>query len=257
MSDRSLITYVRSSSVRAEIVGALCATRRETEDLLDSLDASESAVYDALSALERRGVVASADGGWRLTGVGRLVGDRLDRQRATEELLAESPEYWQQHDTSVLPKRFRRRLPELGDYEVVRGTTTDLDRVVRAVVKRVESVESCDIVSPVYHKSYSDAMPDNEDSRLLLSCDVVDTVLTEMPEEKRPRYRETAVRVAPVPYALGVSDEWVMLTLPEHSGDWPDAKLVSEAPTALQWGEQLFETLWADAEPMASYVAAE
>jgi predicted transcriptional regulator len=140
MSDRSLITYVGSSSVRADVVSALCQTRRETDELLDSLDASESAVYDALSALERRGVVASVEDGWRLTGVGRLVGDRLDRQQATEELLAEAPEYWQHHDTSVLPKRFRRRLPELGGYDVVRATPTDLDKMVRAVVERVESV---------------------------------------------------------------------------------------------------------------------
>jgi predicted transcriptional regulator len=98
-------------------------------------------------------------------------------------------------------------------------------------------------------------MPDNEDSRLLLSCDVVDNVLMEMPEETRPTYDETAVRVAPIPYALGVSDDWVILTLPEHDGDWPDAKLVSEESAAIQWGEQLFETLWTDAEPMAAYVS--
>lgn len=256
MSDRSVITYVGSSSVRTDIVGELCETHRETDDLLASLDASESAVYDALSALERRGVVASADDGWRLTGVGRLVGDRLDRQRATEELLAATPEYWQNHDTSVLPKRFRRRLPEIGEYDVIRATPTDLDKGIRAVVARVESVESCDIVSPVYHKAYSQAMPDNADSRLLLSCDVVDTVLTEIGESRR-NYEETAVRVTPVSHALGVSDDWLILTLPEYDGEWPDAKIISEDPGAIQWGEQLFESLWADAEPLASYLSRE
>ncbi|SDW97846.1 hypothetical protein SAMN05443574_1111 [Haloarcula vallismortis] len=170
MGVESLIQYVRTSSVRTDIIGSLCPGAKATNELLSAVTASESAIYDALSNLEGCGLVTSMDDGWQLTGTGRLVADTIHRQRRLEELFAVDSRYWESHDTSVLPQPFRCRLPELDDYTVIRGTQTDINRPVREVVTRVESVRSCDVVSPVYHPEYEAAMPDNADSRLVVSC---------------------------------------------------------------------------------------
>lgn len=256
MSDNSVVQYVSTSSVRSDILSGICDCRKETDDLLAALDASESAVYEALSNLERRGLVTSTAEGWRLTGTGRLVTDAIDRQRETERLIEAAPKYWENHDTSLLPRRFRCRLRELDEYEIVRGTQTDINRPVREVVTRVESADGCDVVSPVYHEEYEEAMPDNADSRLVLSCDVVDEV-RESPaiEQRTETYEQTSVRVTPIAYALGVADEWMILTLPDLSGQWPTAKVVSENGSAISWAEELFESIWEDAVPIETYLS--
>ncbi|WP_424004488.1 helix-turn-helix transcriptional regulator [Haloarcula salina] len=242
--------------MRTDIVGALCPADRTTADLLADLDASESAVYDALANLERRGLLRSADGTWRLTGTGRLVADTIHRQRLIEQLIEGDAEYWERHDASVIPQPFRHRLCELGSYEVVRGTQTDIDRPVREVVTRVESVENCQVVSPVYHREYEAAMPDTPGSRLVVGCDVIDGMIDAgIDDGDRRTFDETAVRVTPVDYALGVSTEWVILTLPQMDGEWPSAKLVSETDEAVAWGSDLFESLWTDATPLGTYLA--
>lgn len=252
----SVVQYVSTSSVRTDIVGALCPQDRTTADLLADLDASESAVYDALANLERRGLLVSGDGTWRLTGTGRLVADTIHRQRRTEQLIEADAEYWERHDASVIPHPFRLRLCEFDSYEVVRGTQTDIDRPVREVVSRVESVENCRVVSPVYHREYEAAMPDNADSRLVVGCDVIDGMVdAEMDDVDRKTFDETAVRVTPIDYALGVSAEWVIVTLPEIDGQWPSAKLISETDDAVAWGNDLFESIWASATPIETYLA--
>lgn len=256
MATDSLVNYVGSSSVRSDVVGALCEQSRPTDDLLAALNASESAVYDALSNLETRGVVSETADGWRLTGTGRLVGDTLERRRATDRLLAAHPTYWETHDTSVLPQVFRCRLPELGDYDVVERAEHDLRGLVPWVVEKVEGVDRCEIISPVYHREYQNAMPDREGSRLLLGQRVVDEVLLTIDEGPHPRnYEETEVRVTSVPFALGVSEEWVILTLPDQDGDWPDAKVFSTSESAVQWGRELYESVWNDATPLETHLS--
>ncbi|MDS0221548.1 DUF1724 domain-containing protein [Haloarcula sp. S1AR25-5A] len=249
------IQYVRTSSVRTDLITALCPEDKPTDELLSVLDASESAIYDALSNLKGRGLVTSMDDGWRLTGTGRLVADTIHRQELLEDLLAADAEYWELHDTSVLPQPFRLRLPEIDAYTVVRSTQTDINRPVREVVTRVESVQHCDVVSPVYHPEYEAAMPDTPDSRLLLSHTVIDEMQNaESVSVDVDRYTETEIRVTAVPYALAVAEDWMILTLPEIDGDWPSAKIVSETDAAISWATDLFACLWTDATPMETYL---
>jgi predicted transcriptional regulator len=251
MSGGRPIKYVCTSSVREDVVQLLGEQRHTTDELLGALDASESAVYDALSNLEGRTLVEKYQGTWRLTGSGQLVADAVARQRETERLLADADGYWNDHDTTVLPRAFRGRLPQLGDYDILRSHETDLNRQVRAVTARLDSVDVCDIVSPVYHEAYGEAMPDHEDTRLVLSTDLI---AGEDPEEfPGASIDSISVRVTDVPFALGVSQEWTILTLPERDGTWARATLVSEEASAIQWGSELFETVWEDAEPLENY----
>ncbi|WP_254278743.1 helix-turn-helix transcriptional regulator [Haloarcula marina] len=255
MGGSSHVEYVGASSVRSDVVCTLCDRTRRTDELLSALDASESAVYDALSDLETRGVIVETPDGWRLSGIGRLVADTLARQHATDALLAAEPEYWESHDASVVPEPFRCRLPELGEYEVLRAAERDLRGLVPWVVEKVEAVESCDIVSPVYHREYQEAMPDNEDSRLLVSEPVVDDVLLTMEDGPYTRvYEETDVRVTTVSFALGVSERWTILTVPTYDGRWPSAKVYAESASAVEWGRDLFEHVWTASTPLETYL---
>jgi len=256
MHHDSGIMYVRSSSVRTDVVDSVSEKTRSTDEILAALDASESAVYDALSNLQSREVIAETTDGWQLTGTGRLICDALERQEETDRLLSSAPDYWERHDVSVLPQPFRRRLPELGDYDVVRSTEGDLRGLVPWVVSRVEAVESCAVISPMYHREYEEAMPDNAESQLLVGKRVIDEILLDMTDDSTPgRFDETAVRVTAVPFALGVSEEWTILTIPEYGDQWADAKLFSTAESAIEWGHELFDQVWAESTPLETYLS--
>lgn len=256
MPTDSRIDFVRSSSVRTDIVGLVADQWQSTDRILDTLDASESAVYDALSDLQARGVIAETDDGWRLTGTGRLICDTLERQQATDRLLSEDPSYWDEHDVTTLPQPFRCRLPELGEYEIVRATESDLRGLVPWIVSHVEDTDSCDVISPMYHREYETAMPDNPDSRVVAGEGVIDDVLLSQPGEPSPgTFEETVVRVTAVPFALAVSDDWTILTIPEHGEQWSDAKLISTADSAIEWGQELFDHIWGESVSLETYLS--
>ncbi|SDW49217.1 protein of unknown function [Haloarcula vallismortis] len=90
----------------------------------------------------------------------------------------------------------------------------------------------------------------------MVSCAVIDEMRDkESVSLDMNRYEETTVRVTPVPYALAVADDWMILTLPELDGAWPSAKIVSETDGAISWARDLFAHLWADATPIEMYLA--
>jgi len=61
MHGDSVYDFVISSSVRVDILERLAGTPQPTDQLIDHLDASTSAVYTALADLERQGVVFDGD----------------------------------------------------------------------------------------------------------------------------------------------------------------------------------------------------
>lgn len=256
MPERRPIQYVGTSSVREDVVAELDAGPKTTGDLLESLAASESAVYDALTALDRRTLVEQRSSEWRLTGSGQLVADTLDRQRATERLLTANREYWDKHDTTVLPREFRCRLCQIDDCEILRAEETDLNRQVRRVADRVESVDACDVASPVYHEAYEEALPDHEGTRLIVAAELVDRGDLELAQRPQgTRFEHVSVRVTELPFALGVASGWLILTLPQRDGQWARATLISESKSAVQWGRDLFDTLWSDARSLETYLS--
>jgi predicted transcriptional regulator len=63
-------------------------------------------------------------------------------------------------------------------------------------------------------------------------------------------FSEAQVRVVPSEFAFSCTDDALCLVFPNRAdGEW-QATLVAETDAALQWGTDLFESLWQDAEPI-------
>ena len=256
MSTKSVVGYVLSSSVRSDVLTAAVAEPRSTDGLIESIDASESAVYNAVADLERRGLVRKVDDEWDATGSGQLVSDLLEQQGNLCQLL--SDDYWRDHDVSSLPRRFRLRLTELADAEVFRGSDTDPHAVVREVRKRVERTGTdVDIVTPIYQAEYEAVMPDAADARLVVDTTVALEALdrADSLEEVR-QWEETDVRVLDIDVGVGVTDNEVMLSLPTIDGQYDSrTEVLAEDERAKAWGRDLYEYYWDRATPNEEFVA--
>jgi predicted transcriptional regulator len=182
------------------------------------------------------------------------VTDTIARRQATEEFLGRDIEYWQRHDLELLPDRFRRRLPDIGAYDVIRGEMPAVDRHVSAFVSRIDAGEGPDVLTPIFVRGLSDAVPDSADTRVLVTSEVRDRLLgTVGSEPKRDRaFLNAQVRVVNAEFGLGRTADSLCLVVPSRGdGEWR-ATLVSETDAAVQWGKELFESLWAAAEPVDS-----
>jgi predicted transcriptional regulator len=128
MSERTA-AFVARSGARSAVLRAVAAEGRPGEELVSTLDLSKSGVYKAINELAERDLIAQDGTAWTATALGRLVVDELDRHRRLDALL-DHGEYWLTHDLSVLPDRFRRRLPELGAVDVMRKQRSEVPRTL-------------------------------------------------------------------------------------------------------------------------------
>ena len=255
MADKSSHQFVGSSTVRTNIVSQLSAGEAPTDELIDGLDGSESAVYNALSELNERGLVREVADGWGLTGHGQLVAQSVSRWQSIEELVETDPEYWETYRINTLPPEFQRRLHEITPYEIVRGVRPKVNRNHEVIRERMQTVDSCRLISPIYLPENDPFIPDSPETKMLLTRGVVDGVLANEDRDIFEVHPESQVRLAPVEFGLNVGESYMCLVLPNLEDPRKKAPtLVSEAHSAIRWGEELFASLWADAEPWESYL---
>ncbi|WP_327052180.1 helix-turn-helix transcriptional regulator [Halomicrococcus gelatinilyticus] len=251
----SSVEYVLRSGARTSVLRAVVEGCDSTQALLDSGLASESAVYNALTELDERDLIHSPDQKrWYPTGAGTVVADLIERQRETETVLESAPEYWRRHDVTALPTAFRERLADLAGGEVVRATETRPSRAVREIERRLHDADSVSVITPIYNERFDHAAR-GEGLRLVLDTGVLEDLMDEADEESDEDVG--AVRVADVPFALTVTDDCVLLSLPTLDGAYdPRTEFVVESERARQWGMELFERYWAEARSPEEFLAA-
>jgi predicted transcriptional regulator len=272
--DAGPVAFVATSAVRRETLAALASEERATDGLLDTVDASASAVYAALDELEDRGLVQKAADSWQLTGTGRIAADTVVRNRRAETVMTEIGDYLETHDCSVLPWRFRLRIGALAGATVIEATGTEPNRAVSAVARRLRTADRARVVSPIYVESYAEAMPDVPGSKLLVDEAVLTSAAgaagsgdaggdggtagtgTDGDAPGETPYRNVDMRVGKVGFALCVADRALLLSLPLLDGEY-DARseLVVEDERAREWGVGLFAHCWDRASPVADLPA--
>ena len=257
MAEECAADFVRLSGVRTAVLSAVVAGTGRTRDLVDDIGASESAVYEAVDALAERGVIEQRNGVWEPTGVGTVVADLLERQRHTTDVLDTAREYWQHHDTSVLPQNFRERLGELRGFEVVEGTDADPGRAVRAGFDDVRTTDRLDAVAAVYHDQVAEVLSERDaEMRFVLARCLVDEMVANPPPTSGPS--DAPTRTTAVDFSVTVTDRRVYLSLPRPDGT-PDIQrqVVAEGDRAIEWGRDLFEHCWETAVPVTEAAGAD
>lgn len=247
MVRNSVCQFVTASSIREDIVRLLSNQQQPTPKLIDKLDACRSGVYKELSNLQQKGALTETEDGWKLTACGHLVTDVIEKRQATEEFLGRDRAYWQHHDIGLLPERFRWRLHEIGEYDIVRGQLPAVNEHITQLLTRIETADSCDVLTPIFVQGLGDAIPDCPDSRVLVTNQVYDRLLKAGNTGMSP-FSRAKVRVTSADIGLTCTGSSLCLVFPSRSeGEWT-ATLVAETETARQWGTDLFESLWDEAE---------
>ena len=279
MPSQSPNEFVITSSVRTEIVLQVDENPTPTDALRSEIDASDSAVYDAVSTLRNRGLLTESADGWELTAHGSIVADSVSAWHSAEGFLATDPAFWKQHQLDVIPAAFRRRLPEIGDYEIIRDTPQDPNRSEDIAVSILESADSCELTTPYYSRRHQDAIPVHPETRLLVTREAIDVSLQRYKDGLREELTTVDpehIRLTDCEFASVVTDDTLKFELPRLSerasrpNSTPDtdssergsvtdttAIFVSETDAAVQFGRDLFESLWADSEPLGPYIERE
>jgi len=244
---------IGSSAVRRTVLLELHERPRQRRDLLDDVDASKSAVYDALNELRDRDLLREGRRRrWETTGLGDLVADQVARRDRASDVLDAHAAYWRTYDASVLPEPFRASVGALAGCERLTAPDAEPFRTVSRTAAVIERADRLGLVAPMYHDRYAHAVECavvDADARLLLDGTVVHGV--EGREGADWDADGPAVRVGDVGFVLVVTDDALVLALPDEDGSFDlDCKLRATGDRALDWGWRLFEYAWRAGTPL-------
>lgn len=258
-AERGIVDYVCSSVVRTAVLGSIASDPRPTDAVIAAVDASESAVYDALAGLESQGLIRQVDRrSWEPTGTGTAVLAVIGVRDETQAVLDADQAYWRDHDTAVLPGHFRSRLHELAGAEVVRASDTDPHRIVRLVGEELEAADDLDVIAPVYHERYESAIREiagRVRPRIVVDATTVRDRLAGTVSDEPADIQGVEARVMDIDLALAVTDDRLFLSFPTLDGNY-DARteVMADSAAARRWGRDLFEHFWERATPAETYV---
>jgi predicted transcriptional regulator len=250
------VEYVLRSGARTNVLMAVSEGRNSTQTLLDGDLASESAVYNALTELRDQGLIHEPRAKrWAPTGAGTVVAGLIERQREAESVLDADHEYWRSHDVTVLPRAFRSRIDDLAGGAVVRATDTRPSRAVRETERRLAEADSVAILAPIYNDRFDAAAQDGDSLRLVADAGVVDDLGADADGDGTDEDGTDDVRVAEFSFALTVTDDCLLLSLPTLDGSYdPRTEFIAESERARRWGRQLFDRYWEDAQALDAYL---
>ncbi|NHN41544.1 hypothetical protein G9C85_07820 [Halorubellus sp. JP-L1] len=247
---------VFASSVRQTVLLELRDRPRQRRALLDDVDASKSAVYDALNELRDRDLLREGrTRRWETTCLGDLVADYVADRRRTDDVLSAHASYWRDHDASVLPEPFRASLGALAGAERVSSSSSSETESLPAASSVVDVVERADrvaLATPVYHDRYATALERaarSADVRFALAPAVIETAAGRA--DANWNADGLGVRVADPGCTVLATDEAMVLSLPreDSSHDLAEA-LLARTDRARAWGDRLFESVWREATPL-------
>jgi predicted transcriptional regulator len=250
-----VLDAVFASSVRQTVLAELSERPRQRRDLLDDVDASKSAVYNALNELRDRDLLREGrTRRWETTGLGDLVADYVTARERTGDVLSTHTEYWATHDASAVPGSFRTTLGALAGADRLSSPDAEPFRVADTVVDVIERADRVALATPIYHDRYAAALERTAceaEVRVVLAPSVVAEV--EGREDADWDAENPPVRVADPAASLLVTDDSVLLALPREDGTHdPEETLLAETDRAREWGRRLFEHHWRAATPLES-----
>ncbi|WP_227379773.1 transcriptional regulator FilR1 domain-containing protein [Haladaptatus halobius] len=158
------------------------------------------------------------------------------------------PDYWETHDVTALPPRFRLRLSDLAGGEVVRATETRPARAVSEAEQRLKNADSIGAIIPVYTDRLADAASDADVTRLVFD----EAVFEEVFKETAPAQLDATelIRVTNVSVAVTVTEDCLLLSLPNLDGAYDSqTEFIAETVKARHWGNHLLDYYWDSAQP--------
>ena len=270
MESESLVTYVARSALRSTVLRAIERVPRSTRALHDDLDVSQSGVYKTLDELTDRGLVREAEddgegevGEWVLTARGRIVADELARQRALDDLLDD--EFWESHDVSVMPRRFRRRLAGVGEWELYHNPARNPQLLERWAVELFREADWILVGAQVYYPRFAKVVDRLAGRGVIDAGTIVDERLVSGSVERYAGAGSSTVadpptgvdeRVCSLDFSFAVTESVFALSLPTRDGVSDlDTVLVGSGEAAVELGRDVHDYYWERADPVEERLA--
>lgn len=249
MISKGLLSILAYSEKRREILLMLEKEPRTLQDIKDCLDVTSPEILPQLKKLQKNSLIRPEGRKYVLTDIGEIVLRSFGQLASTLSIFDNDIEFWKEHRIAGIPREFRIRINELGDYRIFKGTQTDMFKPHNEYIKNLLKSKWVMGVSPVLHPDYPKQLQKLAENGIPISIILTRDVLGKLKDchkmELDKSFQNINERILicneNIELAFTVTDFFLSMRLFLNNGTYDFYNnIISYERSALEWGQDLF-----------------
>jgi len=175
--DTDLINFLVNSEKRKNLLLLLRGSSKTLDEIREPLKVTSSGIIPQIRKMEERHLIAQVNRKYELTEIGGVIADYYSNFEGIEKIFNNNIKFWDEHKISAIPGEFRLRLHELGNYETVRSTPTDIFKPHHEDLRNLTNSTLMKGLSPVMHPDYPRHICDMVEKGMHVSIIITDEIL--------------------------------------------------------------------------------
>ncbi len=248
-NDQLLISFLVSSEKRQNLLWLLSNGPKVLQEIRESLKVTSSGIIPEIRKMEEKNLIHQMNREYVLTEIGEVVAESLIRLECILKIFNRNTKFWNEHNISCIPREFRLRLHELGNYEIIRSTPNDILKPQKEYLKNLLNARWMKAVSPVLHPDYPKYVIKLADRGVPVSIIVTRELLGTLKEKYNDEMRrglknestDILVSEENIGISFSVTDFFLSMRFFLKDGNYDFYQnIISFERSAVKWGEDMF-----------------
>ncbi len=243
-----LINFLVDSEKRKNLLLLLREGSKTLEEIREHLKVTSSGIIPQIRKMEERHLTIQTNHRYELTDMGSVIADYFCNFEGIEKVFINNMKFWDEHKISAIPVEFRLRLYELGNYEIIRSTPTDIFRPHHEDMLTLTNASLMKGISPIIYPDYPRFicnLAEKMDISLIITDQILEILKKTYMEEIKKYEGHKNIRLSVyhenIEFIFIVTDNFLSLRLFLNDGNYDfREKIMSFDKSAMVWGEDLF-----------------
>jgi predicted transcriptional regulator len=231
---------------------------KEMQYILTALNTTRQALLPQTKVLEEHYLVDHYDDTYELTTIGKLIVDEMAPLVNITKALDVDIDYWGTHDFDFIPPHLLKRINELRSCEIITPSIMELYSLHKTYHqdKTPESVYSVgNLFYPDYQTKFTEMIDNNITINYIVSEILFNRVRTEYYEDFeafiKSKYFKLFVYHKRMDFLFFTFDDYHIVINPlKKDGDFDGKYILGSTEGALKWGKDLFDYYLKDSIPI-------
>ncbi len=256
---KPLLDVIFNSRKRRDTLILLQEAPQEMEYLLKSLDTNRQALLPQVKILENHYLVTKSDDVYGLTKIGKLIVDEVKPLLDTTSFFDTDLDYWGTHDLNFIPPYLLSRIHELSPFRVISNIPPmQIYEPSENVLEKAKHSKVQTSVTTFLFPNFASILKDFTESgvkmRLIVTQELLSKIRNEMEEIRvllNNGDHEVFLCSKEMNFAsFGTNDFCFMMRALTKKGDYDMKYIVTCKPSAIQWGNELFDCYLKESTPI-------
>ncbi len=249
ISHELLLSFLVLSYKRKDLLLFLREGPKTLQEIRNSLEVTSSGIIPEIRKMEEKQLIYQMNREYALTEIGEVVAESMFRFEGILHVFSEDTKFWSDHDISGIPEEFRLRLHELGKYEIIKSTATDIFRPQNEYMKNLLKAKWMKGISAVLLPEYPEYVLNLAEKgvpvSVIVTRELVETIKEKCKKEleKSKCYENACIMVCDEKIEVGfaVTDFFISVRLFMKDGTYDFYQnILSFEKSAVRWGEDMF-----------------